>query len=62
MTYCNELGDPGPEKMTSSFWIAPEAGGRVSGWISQNYWRGGWRSWLANLLNDIGNRWPGLLP
>lgn len=29
-----------------------------SRWADQNYWKGGWRSWLANRLVDISNiRW-----
>jgi hypothetical protein len=36
--------------------------GKVSRWIALNYWKGGWRSWLAGLLVRVSNRFPGLLP
>jgi len=36
--------------------------GKCSKWADENYFRGGWRSWLAGLLVKVSNRWPGRLP
>jgi len=34
----------------------------ISSWVSKNYWKGGWRSRIANILVNVGNRRLRLLP